>query len=460
MSILVARLRALHAVAGLTRAFIGYALFGVVELAIWVAVVLFAYDRGGPSLVAVASVAQLLPAVVLAAPLGAIGDRMPRGTALVVAHAGVALTTALTGAAITLGAPVGVVVAAAATATTAVAVVRPVYFAALPQLTRTPDQLVAANSLSSVADGAALFAGPALAGVGAATTGPVLVFAVAAATSAVAALLCLGLRLVPAEVNLVEEPTGAAGLTALVRGLQVVGRDPGLLALLLVMATDFLIAGALDVLATTYAQEVLGRGRAGAGVLIGGIGIGALAGAGAAGWLGRRRRLSTVVLGGGVLQGVAVALAATFATLPAAIAAVALTGAGGAVLTVAGRTLLQRVVEERVLARVFAVQEGSALFGLALGAAAAPALISTFSPAGAFVPLGLGAALFTLATTGLLRRLDAGASRRASDARPMHAAVPRTVTPPRQSQRAAPAALTVSLVEEQQPSWDGLIRGS
>jgi hypothetical protein len=66
----------------LRRVLGAYALYGVVELATWVAVVLFAYDRGGPSLAAVSASVQLLPAAVLTAPLTGLADRLPRGTAL------------------------------------------------------------------------------------------------------------------------------------------------------------------------------------------------------------------------------------------------------------------------------------------------------------------------------------------------------------------------------------------
>jgi len=67
-----------------------------VQFSVWLAIILYAYAAGGPRLAGVAAVVQLLPAAVLAPALAGFGDRWPRGTALVVAYAGVAITTLLT----------------------------------------------------------------------------------------------------------------------------------------------------------------------------------------------------------------------------------------------------------------------------------------------------------------------------------------------------------------------------
>jgi hypothetical protein len=400
-------LRAFSSRTGLRRILAAYAVYDLVELSIWMAVVLFAYDAGGAPLAAIAAVAQLLPAVVMSSSLAGIGDRMPRGTALFLAHAMVAATTALTTLALVLDTPVPVVIAASATATGALAVVRPIHFAALPQLARGPHELVSANSVSSMADGIARFAGPVLAGFVVALAGPWLVFVGATLASSIAAALCLRLGLAaPVAAGSDGEPTGWRGAA---HGLGALLGDWGSLALMVVMTTTFVIAGALDVLGVAFSESVLHRGQSGAGLIVGAIGIGGLIGALWAASVCHHRSLALVVVAGGVLQGLAVALLAGSSLLIPSMVAIAVAGVGGALLMVAGRTMLQRVIDDRVLARVFAVQENASLLGLAIGAALAPALINLFSPAGAFLPLGAAAALLTLAGWILIRRLDARA---------------------------------------------------
>lgn len=64
-------LRSLTSRSGLRRTLVAYALFGLVEIAIWLAINLYAFDKGGAPLAGVVGVLQLLPAVVLAPPLPA-----------------------------------------------------------------------------------------------------------------------------------------------------------------------------------------------------------------------------------------------------------------------------------------------------------------------------------------------------------------------------------------------------
>ncbi len=122
-----------------------------------------------------------------------------------------------------------------------------------------------------------------------------------------------------------------------------------------------------------------------------------------------RDRLAPVVAVNGVLQGLAFAMVALVSALAPAVVMLALCGFGGAIMLVAGRTVLQRTVEDRVLAKVFAVQEAVALLGVALGAAVAPALVNRWGPAGAFIPLGLGLGVVVTAGYFFVRRLDARA---------------------------------------------------
>jgi MFS family permease len=398
-----ATLSVLRSRGGMRRMVVAYGIYDIVDMAIWVAIIFYAYDAGGVTLVGVVAVVQLIPAAFLGPALVGLGDRLPRGTALVLSHGAVAVATAATTLAILVSAPVPVVATCSALATIAVAVVRPFHFASIPMLSRTPGELVAANSLSSVADGFALFIGPVAAGIGAALVGPALVLSVSSALAIVATVLCVGLHLGPAAPF---DDSGVPSWRGAFSGLGTLWRDWGVLALLLVLTTRFVLGGATDVLGVAYSDEVLGLGESGAGLIIGAIGIGGVIGGAIAGSLAVRNRLAPVLLASGIVQGIAFAAVALIVLLAPAIVALSVSGLAAAVMMVAGRTLLQRTSDEAVLARVFAIQEGTSLLGVALGAIIAPILVERLTAASAFVPFGIATAALTLACFPLMRRLD------------------------------------------------------
>ena len=400
---------ALRSRTGVRRVLVAYAGYSLLEFYALLVVILWAYAAGGAGLAGAAALVQLLPAAVLAPALASVGDRMPRGRALVLAYVFVATGAVLTWAALAASAPAWVVLLAGTALTTAIAAARPVHFAALPALARAePEQLVSANSLSSVVDGCTRFLGPVLAGLAVAATGPARAMAAGALVALLAPLLCLRLRL-PALVDDDADEPEESLLRGALAGLSALRGTPAALLLLLVMSVDFLLTGVIDILGVAFADTALAEGDAAAGFVVGAMGIGALVGAVAGAALAQRRALAVVVVGGVVLEGAMFASAALTARLVGVVLVLAAAGIGGAVTVVAGRTLLQRTTDERVLARVFAVQESTSLLGLALGAVLAPVLIGTLGVRGAWVPLGLGVVLLALACLGLLRSLDAEA---------------------------------------------------
>jgi MFS family permease len=150
-----------------------------------------------------------------------------------------------------------------------------------------------------------------------------------------------------------------------------------------------------------------------------------------------RRRLTPVIGMGGLMQGLGLAAVAFMTLLFPAMLAIVVCGIGGALLTVAGRTLLQRTSDDRLLARVFAVQEAVALLGWAFGSIVAPVVIDAFSPAGAFVPFGLGCALLTLVALVAIRRLDDRATTHPVEAALLRGVPFLSVLPPYELERLA-----------------------
>jgi hypothetical protein len=78
-------------------------------------------------------------------------------------------------------------------------------------------------------------------------------------------------------------------------------------------------------------------------------------------------------------------------------------------LDVAARTLLQRSVDEDVLARAFGVQEGLMMLALAIGSLSVPLLVALFGQRGAFVAAGLILPMMGALTWARLRSVDAAA---------------------------------------------------
>src|SRR3954470_8490014 len=105
--------------------------------ALFVALSVYAFDRGGAAAVGLAAVARMVPAG-LAAPLaGVLVDRRPRRDVLVAVCAGRAVLLALMGLAVSAEAPLAPVVVLAALVTVLMAAHRPAQAALLPSLADT-----------------------------------------------------------------------------------------------------------------------------------------------------------------------------------------------------------------------------------------------------------------------------------------------------------------------------------
>jgi MFS family permease len=382
-----------------------FAGFSMAEWATWIAVMVFAYQRGGASEAGLVAVVQLVPSAVVAPFASALGDRYQRRRFLMWGYAAQSLAMAATGIAMLEGAPVAVVFALAAAAATSVTLSRPGQGALLPALVSSPAELTAANAAQGAIESFAFFAGPALAGVLLGLWGPHAVFLAMAGVVGLSALLTLRIRNRGAVAGQAEEGLRAMAREAL-GGFRALASDPPARVVVGLTAGQSLVIGALDVLTVVLALTLLGIGPSGAGYLTSALGAGGIIGSVAAVSSLGGRRLTPAIAVGAVALGLPVAVMGIAPNTFLAVAMLAVAGGGRVVLDVAGRTLLQRIMPDEILARVFGVLEGLYMAALAAGSLAASVLVSVLGPRGALLALGGVLPMVLLAAWPRLMRID------------------------------------------------------
>ncbi len=394
----------------LRRVLFSYFAFHIAEFGTWIAILLYAYDATGPASVGIVALIQLVPAALAAAPAASLGDRYPRHRVLTAGYLVQAMAMLGTAAAMLAAAPVAVVYAAATVAATALVITRPTQSALLPSLSRTPDELTAANGAAGVVEGLGVLVGPLVAAAILTTSSIGMVFLVAGASLVVAAISTTGLA--PRDVrgsgaslagDAVGDGTDGGTFWA---GLRTVAADPDARLIVGLLTAKMLMVGAADVLFVLLALDLLGMGEPGAGLLNAALGAGTILGGALAFALVGRERLALVVAVGAIVWGIAIGAVGLFGIAALAPGLVVLGGAGLTILEVSGRTILQRSIRDEVLARVFGIQEGLAMAGLAVGSVLVSALAGLFGLVGAVVVISALLPLVALATWTRLTAID------------------------------------------------------
>ena len=399
------RLRAFSSLAGngaMLRVLAAYGMFTLTEYAVWIAMLVFAYSRGGAAIAGLVAVAQLVPAAVAAPVAAAVADRRSPVVLLAGGYLAQAAAMAGTAAAVSAGAPLAAYAAAVVAATT-VTTTRPAQSALIPSVAATPDQLTAANVVVGWLEAAGVVAAGLLAGVLITLAGVGCVFAVCAGLGLMAALLVAGLRV----AALAAEQDTDAVVAGIGEGLRLAVRQPRLRLMLALLTADAVVVGALDLLFVILARTALGRPAAWAGYLESAFGAGAVLAATVSAVL-VGRRLGGPILAAALAFSGALAAVAFGLGLTGTLALLTVAGAGHCVLLMATRTLLQRSVPPQLIGRIFGVLEGFMMAGYAVGALLVPALMHLGGSRVAV--LGVAAVLPLAAVAGgrAVFRLDAG----------------------------------------------------
>jgi MFS family permease len=349
----------------LRRLELAFAGFNAAEWSVWIAMLVYAYGRGGTTEAGIVAVALLAPCALFAPVGAALGDRHRAGRVLFWSYVAQSLGLGVTAAVLLAGGSAVLAYACAGVAGVAVTVTRPTMSALVPSLVHTPEELTAVNVASSWTESVSLLVAPALAGVILGLSGPGAVFAVMSVAVAISALLVWTEPGPPVAGRVDESREGVRH--ALGGAFRVLRDERPARLLVILLCADFVALGALDVLYPGLAIGVLEQSDSWAGYLNAAFGAGATCAVLlTAGLVGRKRLMPTMLAGLG-LYVASFCLLAAYPTVGSALLLLALAGAGRVVLDVGARTLLQRVAPSDVLARVFGLLEGLAMTGLAVG---------------------------------------------------------------------------------------------
>ncbi|MEX2274028.1 MAG: MFS transporter [Actinomycetota bacterium] len=259
---------------GLRRAQLGFLAFSAAESATWVAILVYAYDRGGTSETGLVGLLLLVPAGIVAPVAAALGDRYRRERLLLVGYAVQTLAAAATAASILLGLAAPIVYGLAIVSMASMTTSRPALHSLVPNLARTPDEVTAGNSVSSLAEGLGGTLGTAAVSGLLVLWGPGVAYAVMAGVLAIAAVMMVGVHSQRTGIVVGGLRPWSLAIETF-EGLATIARSPGPRLLVAIAGLLTITWGAFDVLLVTIAIDVLAIGDGGVGVLQTAAGVGA-----------------------------------------------------------------------------------------------------------------------------------------------------------------------------------------
>ena len=370
-----------------------------------------AFREGGVTAVGIVTAARMAAAALLSPWLATVADRVRRERVLTCV--GVVRAATLGGAAAVTagGGPIAVTYGLAVIATVAQVLYRPAHSALLPALCKSPEQLTRANAVRGLLDSSATLGGPAVAAVLLAVSGPAAVFAACAAASLLGGLVVVGLSYDAPPRS--TAATGGAG--ELLRGFTAIASDRALTLITALGVVQTFTRGCLTVFTAVLAIDLLHTGNPGVGVLTAAVGAGGMLGSLLAFRLVGRGRLALWFAVGVALFGAPLVIVGVIPERVPAILLLGLIGIGNALIDVGGFTLLARLTDETVLARMFAGFEAILTLGIAAGSLVAPLVIDLIGVRPALIVIGLLAPLAVTARRSALRRIDADVRVRDSD---------------------------------------------
>ncbi len=386
----------------LRRLQLAWAGFYVCEWTSFVALSIYAYRVGGAGAVGLLGLVRMLPSTLGVLAGTALADRTERERVLLAVQLIRAATLGAAAIVLALGGPAAPVFLLAMLTSVAGAAYRPSHLAVVPVLARTPHELVATNVSASMFEGIAVLVGPALAAILLTFSGVDVVLAVSAAVSLWAAWQVSQLSHSP------HLPAAGHGAVAdMLAGARALAVAPGPRLVIGLFASQAFVRGILNVLLVVTAFRLLHADDSGVGLLNAAFGAGGLAGGLLGLGLVGLRRLARPFAAGLVIWGAPLALIAAWPHELWALTCLAVVGAGNAILDVSGFTLIQRGIDDAVLARVFGVFEMLVVAAVGIGSIVGSLLVDQLGARSALVVAGCLLPFLAAVSYPRLRQIDA-----------------------------------------------------
>jgi MFS family permease len=326
---------------------------------------------GRASSVALALVLQVLPQTFAGPTAGVVNDRLKRKHVMIAADLvrfGVVLAMLF----VRSRSMVWLVFPLLLAETTMAAFFEPARSAVIPNIT-TEDEVLVANTLSSMTWSVNLMIGAAVGGVVAAFFGRDTVFILNALSFLVSALLIAGMRFAEphAEAAAPLRPRDLVDFSPVLEGIRYIRNHPTLLPAVFAKAGEIMVGPSWVIFTVMGAREFAWHGHninaaggamLGMSILLAGRGLGALVGpVVSARWAGRSdHRLRVGILIGYLTIAFGYGLLGISRTVWMAAGCAMLAHAGGSTVWVFSTTLLQLHTDDRFRGRVFAADLGLA----------------------------------------------------------------------------------------------------
>ena len=403
----------------------------------------YVFGHGGPTAVGVLGVVRYL-SIALAAPIAStLADRQDRRKVMIAADVIRFVLVVLAALAVNAGSPPVLFYVLSVLAAVVGTAFLPAERALLPSLTREPSELIGANVVASTVDSISMFVGPAIAGFLLAVASIPIVFLFNAVSFLWSALIVMRIpRAVQVDAKEIEtpvlagvssgsgredsvnpfNPVNSVGsgnlpdvgehpldeklLRTVTHGFRIIHGSREIRLLVGLYCAQTVVAGASLVFTVSIAFELLKLGNSGIGVLNAIVGIGGVIGGFVALMLAQRGRLATDFGFGVLLWSAPLVFLAVIPRYGMAIALMGCIGLANSIVDTNALTILQRLVPNESMGRVFGAMESALIGAMAVGSLAMPLLIHLVGLRWALTIIGGVISMVTVVAQPKLRGLD------------------------------------------------------